>query len=59
MWLSKYGRGWMEKPVAYVVNGLHRLGITPNAVTYTGFLLTIITAVVLATGSFVWGAPPL
>jgi CDP-diacylglycerol--glycerol-3-phosphate 3-phosphatidyltransferase len=56
MWLSKYGRGWMEKPVAYVVNGLHRLGITPNAVTYTGFLLTIITAVVLATGSFVWGA---
>lgn len=55
MWLSKYGRSWMEKPVAFVVNGLRRLGITPNGVTYTGFLLTVITAVVLGTGAFVWG----
>ncbi len=55
MWLSKYGRIWVQKPVTWVVNGLHRLGVTPNGVTYTGFALTIITAVVLATGSFVWG----
>jgi CDP-diacylglycerol--glycerol-3-phosphate 3-phosphatidyltransferase len=55
MWLSKYGRSWMERPVAWVVSGLHRLGVTPNAVTYTGFLLTIITAVVLGTGAFVLG----
>lgn len=55
MWLSKYGRRWTEKPVAFVVNGLHRLGVTPNGVTYTGFALTIITAMVLGTGAFVWG----
>ncbi len=56
MWLSKYGRSWMERPVAWVVNGLHRLGVTPNAVTYTGFVLTMITAIVLGTGAFVLGA---
>lgn len=56
MWLSKYGRSWMEKPVAFVVSGLRRLGVTPNGVTYTGFLLTVITALVLGTGAFVWGA---
>ncbi len=55
MWLSKYGRVWTEKPVAWVVDGLYGLGVTPNAVTYTGFLLTIITAIVLGTGAFAWG----
>lgn len=56
MWLSKYGRQWMARPVAFVVSRLHRWGVTPNAVTYTGFVLTIIAAVVLAMGNFIAGA---
>lgn len=55
MWLSKYGREWVARPVAVVVEGLHRLGVTPNMVTYTGFALTIGTAIVLGSGAFVWG----
>lgn len=52
MWLSKYGRMWMEWPVAVVVGWLHKWGVTPNAVTYTGFALTAAIAVLLAVGQF-------
>lgn len=52
MWLSKYGRDWMARPVALVVAWLHRVGVTPNAVTYTSFVLTAATSVLLATGYF-------
>ena len=55
MWLSKYGRLWMERPVAIVVGWLHRLGVTPNAVTYTGFILTVFIATLLAMGEFLIG----
>ncbi len=55
MWLSKYGRQWTTRPVAFVVDQLHRWGVTPNAVTYTGFAFTIATALVLASGAFVVG----
>jgi CDP-diacylglycerol---glycerol-3-phosphate 3-phosphatidyltransferase len=56
MWLSKYGRQWMQRPVAIVVDWLYRMGVTPNAVTYTGFALTIGTAIVLGSGAFLAGA---
>lgn len=56
MWLSKYGRQWMARPVAFVVDRLHRWGVTPNAVSYTGFVLTIVAATVLGAGGFILGA---
>jgi CDP-diacylglycerol--glycerol-3-phosphate 3-phosphatidyltransferase len=55
MWLSKYGRMWMERPVAIVVGWLHKLGVTPNTVTYTGFILTAFIATLLAMGEFFIG----
>lgn len=55
MWLSKFGRQWVARPLAAVVNTLHRLGVTPNMVTYLGFALTLVTAIVLGSGHFVWG----
>jgi CDP-diacylglycerol--glycerol-3-phosphate 3-phosphatidyltransferase len=55
MILSKYGRQWLAWPVSVVVERLHRLGISPNAVSYTGFALTLLTAVLLAGGYFIAG----
>lgn len=55
MWLSKYGRQWVARPLAAVVDLLHRWGVTPNMVTYFGFVLTVVTAIVLGSGHFVWG----
>jgi CDP-diacylglycerol--glycerol-3-phosphate 3-phosphatidyltransferase len=55
MILSKYGRQWLAWPVSVVVERLHRLGISPNAVSYTGFVLTLVTAVLLGAGLFITG----
>lgn len=55
MILSKYGRQWLAWPVSVVVERLHRLGISPNAVSYTGFALTLISAVLLGAGQFIAG----
>jgi CDP-diacylglycerol---glycerol-3-phosphate 3-phosphatidyltransferase len=60
--LSKYGRPFFAGPVNRVAQWLAERGFTPNAATYTGFILTAISAAVLATGSFrlggflLWGA---
>jgi CDP-diacylglycerol---glycerol-3-phosphate 3-phosphatidyltransferase len=53
---SKFGRQFFAPPVAYVVGWLQAAGVTPNALTYTGFLLTAVTALLLAGGYFRWGA---
>jgi CDP-diacylglycerol--glycerol-3-phosphate 3-phosphatidyltransferase len=48
--------------VSRAAHWLHARGFTPNGVTYTGFILTVLTAVVLANGRFLvggfllWGA---
>lgn len=55
MILSKYGRQWLAWPVSVVVDRLHRLGISPNAVSYTGFALTLISAALLGAGLFIAG----
>lgn len=55
MILSKYGRQWLAWPVAVVVDWLHRRGISPNAVSYTGFALTLFSAGLLAAGMFIAG----
>jgi CDP-diacylglycerol--glycerol-3-phosphate 3-phosphatidyltransferase len=41
--------------VAWIVRPLARLGITPNMVTIIGLLLSIVTALVIASGSIVVG----
>ncbi|MEZ4613910.1 MAG: CDP-alcohol phosphatidyltransferase family protein [Caldilineaceae bacterium] len=53
--LSKFGRPLLAETLGRLAHGLHRLGITPNALTYSGFVLTIITALFLASGAFRWG----
>lgn len=53
---SKAGRELFARPVAAIASTLHGLGVTPNAVTYTGFALTVLTAFFLARGQFVVGA---
>jgi CDP-diacylglycerol--glycerol-3-phosphate 3-phosphatidyltransferase len=56
MWLSKYGRQFMARPVGAVVNWLNRHGVSPNAVSYVGLAITIVSAVVIAAGAFIVGA---
>jgi CDP-diacylglycerol--glycerol-3-phosphate 3-phosphatidyltransferase len=53
--LSKYGRPLFADPLNHFARRLHSLGITPNGLTYTGFILTAITAYFLAQGRFGWG----
>jgi len=53
--LSKYGRRFLAEPLAKLVTWLHSFGVTPNMLTYTGFALTVFSAVLLARGSLIWG----
>ncbi|MEZ4867991.1 MAG: CDP-alcohol phosphatidyltransferase family protein [Caldilineaceae bacterium] len=53
--LSKYGRPLFLNPLSALAQRLHRLGITPNGLTYTGFVLTGVTAFFLGNGAFRWG----
>lgn len=53
--LSKYGRRLVAEPLAKLVAWLHGIGVTPNMLTYTGFIFTAVSAFLLARGSFVWG----
>jgi CDP-diacylglycerol--glycerol-3-phosphate 3-phosphatidyltransferase len=53
---SQFGRRLFAKPVAGLVHWLQGTGVTPNALTYIGFLLTVVTAFLLAWGSFRIGA---
>lgn len=53
--LSKFGRPFLTNPLSRLARRLHALGVTPNGLTYTGFILTAITAYFLAQGSFGWG----
>jgi CDP-diacylglycerol--glycerol-3-phosphate 3-phosphatidyltransferase len=60
--LSKYGRPFFANGVNRLAHWLHDRGFTPNGVTYTGFVLTAVSSIVLASGSFrlggflLWGA---
>ena len=53
--LSNYGRRFFAEPLARLVSHLRNTGITPNALTYTGFILTALSAIVIGMGNFVWG----
>ena len=50
--LAKYVRPLLSIPVAKLVEWMQGAGVTPNMVTYAGFLLTIVSAIILGTGAF-------
>lgn len=50
--ISDWLRRWSRRIVEPIAGGLHRLGVTPNALTVLGFLLNGINAWLLATGRF-------
>jgi CDP-diacylglycerol---glycerol-3-phosphate 3-phosphatidyltransferase len=54
--VSKYGRLLIAEPVDRLVSWLRTTRITPNTLTYAGFILTAITALVLGAGYFRLGA---
>lgn len=53
--ISKYGRGWIATPLNYIARGLEATGISPNALTIIGFVLTVAVALILATGNLLAG----
>jgi CDP-diacylglycerol--glycerol-3-phosphate 3-phosphatidyltransferase len=53
--ISKYGRGWIAAPLGQIAGWLETTGISPNTLTVIGFLLTVVVALVLASGQLVWG----
>ncbi len=52
--LNKYARPFFAKAMSAIVHWLRNTGITPNIATTLGFVLTIVTALVLASGHFFW-----
>mgnify|MGYP000870796711 CR=1 FL=1 len=53
--ISKYGRGWIAAPLGHIAGWLEATGISPNALTLIGFGLTLVVAIILATGNLFWG----
>lgn len=53
--ISKYGRGWIAAPLNHIAGWLQTTGISPNALTAIGFVLTAVVALVLASGNLLWG----
>lgn len=53
--VSKYGRQLVAEPIGRMARWLHGKGVTPNALTYTGFALTVCSAVLIALGWLGWG----
>jgi len=53
--LSKYGRPIFARPLSQLVYWLRDTGVTPNMITFTGFALTAVSAIILATGNFPLG----
>ncbi len=53
--LAKYVRPLLAMPVTRLVDWMRAAGITPNMVTYAGFILTVVSSFILASGYFVVG----
>lgn len=49
--LAKYVRPMLSSGVGAIVRWLHGIGVTPNMVSFAGFVLTIGAATLMATGS--------
>jgi CDP-diacylglycerol--glycerol-3-phosphate 3-phosphatidyltransferase len=53
--LNKYARWIFAEPITRLAVRLRAAGVTPNAVTLTGFVLTVLSALIIAQGYFFWG----
>lgn len=53
--LNKYARWLVAEPISRLAIWLRAVGVTPNAVTITGFVLTVLSALIIAEGYFFWG----
>lgn len=53
--LDRHARWIFAEPIARLALWLSTIGITPNTVTCTGFLLTLVSAYFIARGSFLVG----
>ncbi len=53
--ISKYGRDWIAAPLRHIAGWLAATGISPNALTLIGFVLTACVALILASGALFWG----
>lgn len=55
MILEQKGREILNPLLTTVARGFRRLGFTPTAMTFTGFLLNVVSGVLLAMGYVRWG----
>jgi len=53
--MSKYIRPYFLDPMARLAHWLHKRGVTPNGVTVAGFILTLLSTLLLASGTLFWG----
>ncbi len=53
--MSKYIRPYFFDPMARLAKWLHQRGVTPNAVSVAGFVLTLVSTGMLAMGTLFWG----
>jgi len=53
--MSKYIRPYFLDPMARLAHWLHQRGVTPNAVTVAGFVLTLLSTVMIGMGILFWG----
>lgn len=53
--LNRYARWLVAEPISRLAIWLRAIGVTPNMVTVTGFVLTVLSALIIAEGYFFWG----
>jgi CDP-diacylglycerol--glycerol-3-phosphate 3-phosphatidyltransferase len=53
--ISKIGRQLLASPLYHIAGLLYRAGFTPNAISIIGFLITAVSALLLAMGYLFWG----
>ncbi len=53
--LARILRPRLARPLERIAYRLHRLGVTPNGLTVTGFVLTLVAAWLLVEGELFWG----
>lgn len=54
--LNKYARWVFERPLKLLAKKLQAANVTPNMVSIIGFILTILSALIIGNGAFIIGA---
>lgn len=53
--LNKYARWIIAEPMHWLAQRLHAAKITPNTITLFGFILTVLSSMIIATGALISG----